>query len=430
MKRIFVACGIAYIVIYAFEGVVRYGLNMVGADSAIFVRDALLAVPLALLLALQAFRLRVHPAFFVFGAVVAVHGSLMYLNLHSPEAVAYGTKILIGTLFGFLAGSLLVLPERRLFRLFALLLVVSLIGLGIDKFIMAFPWEGMSTHIGGLKVDISHDWETGTTGMTKRAAGFTRTSIATAVLIPYLALLVAPRIRSWLLRLLTLCAAAAGVFFTTQKGALIALIPVSLVLCGPRTWRYRLLAVLCAAFALLDVALPFATGGMILSEQGGVFSMASFGMRIMDTWPEAWQWIIQHQVFPLGVGLGGIGGAQRLYAFDYMNPADNFFLLLYAWFGVLGVVYLAWPVVVAWRVPLSERTEAVAAVAILTFLMGYGTVISLLEDPLSALILGASAGALWQCRQRVLGRTWADAFNPKQPQPFIEPPRRATIAAS
>lgn len=428
MRRVFVVCGFLYITIYAFEGAVRYGLNLVGADSAIFVRDGLLILPVTALLVAQALRLRVHPAFMVFAAVLAVHGGLMYLNMHSAEAVAYGTKILIGTLFGFLVAGDLVEPGRRLWRLFALLLFVSLIGLVIDKFVTSFPWLGLTTHIGGFKVDISHDWETGTIGMDKRAAGFTRISIAAAVLVPVLALVVAPRIRSWTLRLLTLCAAIAGVFFTTQKGALIALVPVSLILCGPRAWRYPLMAVLCATFAFFDVALPLATGGMMLSDQGGVFSTATFAMRIIDTWPDAWHWIFQHQIFPLGVGLGGIGGAQRLYAFDYQNPADNLFLLLYAWFGVLGVLYLAWPVVTAWRVPGAERPHALAALALLTFLIGYGAVITVLEDPLSALILGASAGTLWQCRQRALGRAWADTFAPTPAQPEIEPIPHVVVA--
>lgn len=421
MRRVFVVCGFLYIMVYAFEGAVRYGLHLVGADSAIFIRDGMLILPVTALLVVQALRLRVHPAYMVFGAVLAVHGGLMYFNMHSAEAVAYGAKILIGTLFGFLVAGHLVQPGRRLWRLFSLLLFVSLIGLVIDKFVTSFPWLGLTTHIGGLTVDISHNWETGTIGMDKRAAGFTRISIAAAVLVPVLALVVAPRIRSWTLRMLTLCAAIAGVFFTTQKGSLIAFVPVALILCGPRSWRYPLMVMLCAAFAFFDVALPLATGGMLLSDQGGIFSTATFAMRIIDTWPDAWHWIFQHQIFPLGVGLGGIGGAQRLYAFDYQNPADNLFLLLYAWFGVLGVLYLVWPIVTAWRVPHAERPRALAALSLLTFLIGYGAVITILEDPLSALILGASAGTLWQCRQRALGRAWADTFAPQPRSPAIEP---------
>ncbi len=410
LRRLFALCGFTYIAIYALEGLVRYELNLFGADSAIFVRDALLAVPVGLLLVAQAFRVRLHPAFLVFAAIVAVHGGMMYLNLHSSDAVAYGVKILIGILFGFLAGEILMRPGRRMLGLFALLFVVSFAGLVLSKYVLAFPWEGMTTHIGGLTVDISHDWET--TGLDKRAAGFTRTSIATAMLVPFLALLLASRTRAWLLRLLILGAGVAGVFFTTQKGALIAIIPISLVLCGPRGWRYRLLSVLCALFVFFDIALPLTTSGMLLSDNGGVFSTATLAMRIMDTWPGAWQWILLHQVFPLGVGLGGIGGAQRFYAYDYTNPADNTFLLMYAWFGVLGVLYLVWPTIVAWRVPRAERGDALAALAVLTFLMGYGIVITVPEDPLSALLLGATTGTLWQCRHRAAGRVGADPFDP------------------
>ena len=281
----------------------------------------------------------------------------------------------------------------------------------LDKFLVSFPWVGMTTHIGGLTVDISHDWETASSGLMKRAAGFSRTSIAEAVLIPVLSVMIAPRIRNWFLRLVVLAAALVGVFFTTQKGSLTSLVPVSLILLGPRGWRYPLLAALCVAFAVLDVALPVVTSGMVLSDTGGgVFSTATFAMRIIQTWPEAWQWIAMHQIFPLGVGLGGIGGAQRLYAFDYTNPGDNLFLMLYAWFGVLGLVYLAWAMLTACRVPRSVQPQAEAAVALLAFLTGYGAVVTLLEDPLSALLVGASLGMMWALRQRVLGRAWSDPF--------------------
>ncbi len=421
MKRLFTICGCLYIAIYAFEGVVRWGLNAVGANSAIFVRDALFALPVTALLVAQAFRLRVHPAFLVFFAVVAVHGAMMYLNMHTSEAVVYGVKILMPILFGFLAASTLVQPERRTLLFFVLILIASQVGLFLDKFLVTFPWIGMTTHIGGLTVDISHDWETGTSGLTKRAAGFTRWSIAAAGLIPILTLMIAPRIRNWFLRVVVLAAALAGVFFTTQKGALLSLIPVSLILCGPRNWRYPLLAVVCTAFFVLGVALPITTGGMLLTDSGGVFSTASFAMRIIDTWPDAWQWIDMHQVFPLGVGLGGIGGAQRVYALDYTNPADNVFLLYYAWFGVLGLLYLAWPIVTAWRVPRTMWPRAEAALAILTFLIGYGAVVTVIEDPLSALFVGASSGMMWALRQQAFGRAWVDPFVREQPSASLQP---------
>ena len=97
-----------------------------------------------------------------------------------------------------------------------------------------------------------------------------------------------------------------------------------------------------STFALLAVALPLFTPGLLMPQTGGVFSFASFAMRISLTWPDAWRWILNHEVFPFGVGLGGIGGAQRFYAANFFNPSDNLFVYLYANFGVFGLVYLGW----------------------------------------------------------------------------------------
>ena len=115
---------------------------------------------------------------------------------------------------------------------------------------------------------------------------------------------------------------------------------VGVLLCAPAWSRYSLLCTACLAFALIDVALPLFTAGLLVGDSGGVFSLTSFAMRIVRTWPEAWEWILHNEVFPFGVGLGGIGGAQRFYAANFFNPSDNFFIFLYANFGLMGVVYL------------------------------------------------------------------------------------------
>ena len=86
MQALFTFSATVYLLIYAFEGALRYGLYNVGLDSAILLRDGLLIVPLAVLLVTQAFRLRVHPAFFVFAGIVALHGTIATLNLHTHPA--------------------------------------------------------------------------------------------------------------------------------------------------------------------------------------------------------------------------------------------------------------------------------------------------------------------------------------------------------
>src|SRR5262249_16693210 len=135
-----------------------------------------------------------------------------------------------------------------------------------------------------------------------------------------------------------------------------------------------------------------------------------FAMRISLTWPEAWQWISSNDVFPFGVGLGGIGGSQRFYAHNFFNPSDNLFIFLYANFGLMSLLYLGWLATVGRRLPEGLRPEAIAALAVLAFHLGYGAALSMLEDQVSALFLGASAGLLWQLRQRARGGRWSDPF--------------------
>jgi len=409
MRKLFALSAIVYVLIYACEGAVRYGLYNIGLDDAILLRDLLMVVPLVLLFAAQLIRGHVHPAFLVFAAIVVVHGTIATLNLHTGLPAIYGAKLLIDVLFGFLAARQLVQPERGMLAMFAVIWLVTLTGVALDKFVYTLPWMGLETHIGGLRVDVSRGWDIDDM-FEKRAAGFTRSSISAAMLLPLVAVVLAPRIRNVLVRALLLALTFAGVFLTTQKGSVVAIGAVGLILCMPRWSRYGLLCFACMAFALLDVALPLVTSGLLMPQSGGVFSFSSFAMRIGLTWPDAWKWIANNDVFPFGVGLGGIGGAQRFYAANFFNPSDNLFVYLYANFGVLGLLYLAWVATLGPRLPRVARDDAIPALAVLAFLLGYGAALSILEDQMAALFLGGAAGMLWHARQRAFGGAWSEPY--------------------
>jgi hypothetical protein len=410
MQSLFTLCAVAYLLIYAFEGVIRYGLYSVGADSAILLRDGLIIGPLLLLLTAQAFRTRVHPAFLAFGAILALHGLVGTLNFHTTLPAIYGAKLLVNVLFGFIAARALVLPSRKVVLLLGLVWAVSVFGVVLDKFFVTFPWMGIETHIGGISVDVSRGWDIDDNGISKRAAGFTRSSISAAMLLPTIALIIALRMRSYVLRMLMLFATVGAVFMTTQKGAVLAIGVVTLILATPGFMRYRLLCWAAIGFAVLDVLLPIFTSGLLVADNGGVFSFASFAMRITATWPDAWRWISDNNLFPFGVGLGGIGGAQRFYAQDYFNPSDNFFIFIYANFGVLSLFYLGWMVWQGLRQPPDTRVVAITPLAILVFNLGYGAALSMLEDQVSQLYFGASVGMLWMLRQMAGAKPWANPF--------------------
>ncbi len=172
-----------------------------------------------------------------------------------------------------------------------------------------------------------------------------------------------------------------------------------------------MLCTACVALTGLMIILPIATSGLLMPTGGGVFSLASFGMRITGTWPDAWRWIANNDIFPFATGLGGLSGAMRFFAKNFYNPSDNLFIFMYGNFGVPALLYLGWMNYEALSVPAPVRPYATAALAILAFDMGYGSVLAILEGPFTALFLGAAIGTLWHLRQRALDGKWADGFS-------------------
>lgn len=398
---LFVFCTSAYIGIYAFEAPLRYLLYLGGKDNYIFLRDALILGPLAVLLAAQAMRLRIHAAYFVFGALIVFHGLVLMGTIGDAIAVAYAMKIVANVLFGFFLASLLISPGKKLLTFMVIIWCVAVIGLCLDKFFVTFPWTGIKTVIGNLNVDVSKDWEI-QDPFARRVAGFARSSISAAILVPLLGIVIMSRLRTWRLRVLVAAMSCAAVFLTTQKGSILALVPVAAILCLPSSRWPALLRFCCVVFMVACVALPLITLGLYFAHGTGVFSTQSIFLRVAYTWPDAWQWILHHQMLVFGVGLGGIGGPQRLYAINSFNPADNFFILMYAYFGAFAVLYLLFICSLALRPVIGSKERATAAIAVLAFLLGYGTVLSLVEDQIAALFLGAAIGVLWRETRRSL----------------------------
>jgi hypothetical protein len=390
-----------YLTVYTFESAIRYGFHLLGADELIFLRDALLIVPLVVIFIQQFLGRRLHPAFIMFIFIILLHGLVMMLNLGSFIAVVYGTKMLMTVLAGAVGGQLLFRPNRPMLMLVVLLWSVSWVGVVLDKYYVEFPWAAMETTIGDLQVDISRDWQM--EGESKRAGGFTRSSINVATLEPLLALILLFNLRSLPLRIAVAVLTIPALVWTTQKGAIVAyLLTLGFIAMSPK----KPIAMLRIGFWLmltLAVALPVIMPGYTMpSVQSEVVSASSFYQRVEEMWPQAWRWIDHHDAFPFGVGLGGIGGAQRLYANDELNAADNIFILMYAYFGMMSVVYLGGIAAIAMRIRNDSATMAAHAMATLVFLLGYGCVISLLEDQIASLFLGASLACLChEIRQRV-----------------------------
>jgi hypothetical protein len=379
-----------YCIFYAFESPIRYGLSFAHADAAIFIRDALLALPLAGIAIRQILERRLHPAFIAFFAIVGLHGVVMVLNTHSVLAVLYSAKMLMGMLAGAVASAYFFAPSRRMVMFFLVLWAVCLAGIAVDKYYADFPWTGMQTDIDGVQVDVSRNWQV--TGDDKRAGGFMRSSINAAIFMPLLAFLLLFQQRNPYIKAVIAVGTAFALYWTTQKGAIIAYMAVLACLVMPPPWRLSLLRMGFFAFLNLMVALPLVLPGLHMPHADA--AMMSFNLRVDATWPQGWRWIARHQAFPFGIGLGGLGGAQRLWSPGGYTVGDNMFLFLYANFGFLSLAYLGWLAVMVIRTRAGGTAAQCQAMATLMFLIGYGCVLTVIEDQMALLFLGASAAWL------------------------------------
>ncbi|HEU5048441.1 MAG TPA: hypothetical protein VFT64_11440 [Rickettsiales bacterium] len=390
---------VIYLLCYVFEGALRYGLHLAGADAMIFLRDALLLLPLAIIFLHQLLHKKLHPAFLIFFAVIVLHGFVILVNMKSAQAIAYGAKILITMVAGALGMRPLLAPSRKVLMLLLLVWAVSLGAICADKYFVQMPWVGMETQIEGVKVDISRDWQV--SGAEKRAAGLMRDSIHAAMVMPLMALVLIFNLQNLPLRLFVALGTLPALVWTTQKGAIIAyLITLGLMALNPKRPINMLRLGVCFTIALC-IALPLVFQDYTMPNADGVFSFYSFYLRIEWMWPDAWKWIHAHDAFPFGVGLGGIGGAQRVYAPDDVNAADNLFILMYAYFGVMTFVYLAGVLAAVAKIGSNASKLATEATAMLVFLFGYGCVISLIEDQMGSLYMGAALACVCHEIKRV-----------------------------
>ena len=389
---------IIYFIFYAFEGVIRYGFNLVGADQLIFIRDILLIVPLIGIFIGQLSKRKVHPAYWVYFFVIVLHGTVMVVNTGSIMSVVYTAKMLMTLVVGALMVRHIFYPSKRIVAALFFLWLITLVGVGLDKYVVEMPWMGLETVIGDVKVEISRDWQI--SGEEKRAAGFMRSSINAATITPLIAIMLMFHLRRIWLRVAVALGTGVILYWTTQKGPIVGyLLVLGCLLIMPK----RQLTSLRLGFFVAMIAailFPVVLSGYNMDHSGGVFSFSSFNDRLVQMWPEAWKWIERNDAFPFGIGLGGISGAQRLFAPYEMNAADNMFILMYAFFGMMSFVYLGW---LSWRViklPNQQDKAVNQAMAILVYIFGYGIVISIFEDQMASLFLGAAAMFVYSASEK------------------------------
>lgn len=394
MPKLIYSCLLIYFSFYLFEGPVRYGLNAIGADFLIFIRDMVLIGAVALsFMAKESVGRKLHKAFYVFGFIIFFHAIISFLNIGNIFVIVYSVKMLMTLLVGAVLAQYIMAPPKYVVQVVFALWAITVGGVAIDKYdIMAYPWTGLETVIGDTQVDISRDWEI--TGEDKRAGGLMRSSISVALVTPLLALVLIFNTASLPKRLVIMAATIMAIYWSTQKASILAFVFICMLL----LMAYRRPAIALKAgitiSLLLMILLPIILPQFIMPNGEGVFSMQSFYMRVEDTWPHAWKVIEHWGTFPFGIGLGGIGGAQRFYSPDDFNPTDNLFIILYGWFGILSFVYMGWVWLTCMRANNNVTPAVACALSAILFIFFYGVALSMIEDQMASLFLGAAVSYL------------------------------------
>ncbi|MEZ5692236.1 MAG: hypothetical protein R3D71_11325 [Rickettsiales bacterium] len=314
------------------------------------------------------------------------------LNIGSFFIIIYCTKLLLTVLIGTLLAEYLIKPPPIMIKTIAVFFVISFIGIFLDKYFFQFPWIGIEAKIGGIDVDVSRDWMI--KGADKRAAGFMRSSINAALIMPFFAFLLFFNTKSIVKKLLITIATAMLLYWTTQKSSIIMFVLISVIILIFYKRPAPALKIGIIIATILMIGCPIILPNFIMDSSSGVFSAASLYMRIEEIWPLAWSWIEKREAFPFGVGLGGIGGAQRFYAPFSVNYSDNMFIFLYAYFGMLSLLYIGWLLYICIKTPNKASSAQINALAIIMFILAYGITMSMLEDQVTSLFFGAAVSIL------------------------------------
>jgi hypothetical protein len=394
----------AYIALFAGEGLVRWVLNMFGADPLIFLRDAMIFGAIGLIVVRRFMNHRGAPLVVGTIALLGLHGAIGYFNVRGLSPVIAGAKPFLSLVIGAYCADRLFRPKKWFIVFLSVLFVVSVIAGGLEKYFVEWPWVGLKADIGGQAVEISRDWQI--TGADKRAAGLARSSAHLSGFLSCVGILLFFMTRSLLLRLIIAVMTTIGVFWSTQKGSLAGVVVIFTVgMVFPKRASIPALKWTMLFLLLLMVGLPLMLPGYIMpSGDISVFSFQSFYDRAARMWPDAWAWYAQKSVPFFGVGLGGIGYAMRLYSPDaafyvtnfaayepyYLNSADNMLVYLYVQFGVMSLLYLGVIAFYALRQPSEYERSRVAALAMLAFIFAYGVVANVIEDQISCLFFGAA----------------------------------------
>ncbi len=387
-----VAITASLLLVETLSGALRYYFELAGVGWLLYLPK--LACLAAVGLELPKFK--AHPGVWLVLLLCLFSSQLALLHGATLANVGFSLFACVPLLFGVVCGKYLFARARLLAWVIGLCLAASYVGIALDLS-LSVPWKGYSYVMGDVEISGNKEW---TDGGIDRIAGFARMSSILAVMIALYTLYLAARCHSSLLRLPLYGAALVGIYLTTNKSALIALL-LTLLMMIFRGCRVPTIAALLIA-VLVGMALPVASllvdidPTSVAGASDHVF--ASFNDRLANSWPNFVAVMADEGWALWGAGFGTVGSTQAvfpIYGLELLGIADNTALYLWGVFGVFGPpIYL---LLLALMLRLHDRglkvDSAQMSIVFCICLVAWAT--DVLEIAVSSLFLGlATARAL------------------------------------
>ncbi|MGE8229350.1 hypothetical protein [Stenotrophomonas hibiscicola] len=381
---------ILFLTSLVFEAPFRLALDSAGLPALIYLPKLVLFLTIPLLLSSGRRLTRRSTLAFILIAIAFIYG---VLSIGSVNQVTFGLWILTPLAFGMIV-SQDVLGNAQRFRTPILFLFFSATtGIFLDTS-LEFPWEGMRLDLGEASVEISRQW---TAFGIERYAGFSRASFSAAAQILVFGIwIVATQGRVWLKLSIWLLAGYA-IFLTTSKGPAGAWAVLSIFFLSrhiPFARRFIRIAWKIIAWAIATVAILAPVSTFFIDYDSKIENFtdavlfASFGDRLTWMWPDSFSLIHAPLEWIFGRSIGGIGAAQMYFEPANYLPGDNIFVYLTVTAGVPLAIMLLILLTRRAIAALADPAQGNLVYSLTVFILLYGIVVNIIEDPLLALILG------------------------------------------
>jgi hypothetical protein len=327
-----VLVAISLMVVETFSGALRFYLDQAGISVVLYVPK----VACLLLFALELRSFKAGPAIWLCLLALLLSAAWAGLNGAGAGNFAFALYGISPLLFGLACGDQIIRHKRLFMWAIIFCLGASLAGIALDRYI-SLPWKGYSYSIGGTELSANTTW---TAEDADRPAGFARISSALAISVSIFSLYLIATLRSRMLAVIVCIIGLGGVILTTSKAPAVGFVATLALLMITRfRWTTRGAIVIAV---LLGIALPFI--GMMFDFDANIVSAASSLSsvydRLINTWPNVINALINQHRAVTGVGFGLVGSAAAAFPVvdaDIYAISDSTVVYLWAVFGLAGL---------------------------------------------------------------------------------------------